>query len=147
MLVEDRCSIYEHRPQTCRDYDCRVFAATGISADRETQPDIAERATAWQFHYENETGRAEHSNLQRAAAFLQNNRNLFPPRSLPSHPAQLATFAIRIYKRYTRLAAQHSGDAPTIARAIATAMRRMGVAPRFRTGESRKRTPAPSAGS
>lgn len=25
MLVDDRCSIYEHRPRACRTYDCRVF--------------------------------------------------------------------------------------------------------------------------
>ena len=30
MLVEGGCSIYEHRPRTCRTYDCRVFAATGL---------------------------------------------------------------------------------------------------------------------
>ena len=28
MLRADGCSIYEHRPRTCRTYDCRVFAAT-----------------------------------------------------------------------------------------------------------------------
>src|SRR5664280_1492290 len=28
MLVDDRCSIYEHRPRTFRVYDCRVFAAS-----------------------------------------------------------------------------------------------------------------------
>jgi Fe-S-cluster containining protein len=38
MLVAGECSIYEDRPQTCRDYDCRVFAATGISVDPRTQP-------------------------------------------------------------------------------------------------------------
>ena len=30
MLVDDQCSIYEHRPRTCRTYDCRVFPAAGI---------------------------------------------------------------------------------------------------------------------
>src|SRR5437763_4457379 len=30
MLVDNQCSIYSHRPRTCRAYDCRVFAATGI---------------------------------------------------------------------------------------------------------------------
>src|SRR4051812_18756771 len=25
MLVDGKCSIYEDRPQTCRDYDCRIF--------------------------------------------------------------------------------------------------------------------------
>src|SRR5688572_23451385 len=24
MLVDEKCSIYEHRPRTCRTYDCRV---------------------------------------------------------------------------------------------------------------------------
>src|SRR5262249_465616 len=28
MLIDNKCSIYEHRPQTCRDFDCRIFAAT-----------------------------------------------------------------------------------------------------------------------
>ena len=46
MLVDGRCSIYEHRPRTCRTYDCRVFAAAGIEPD---QPLIAERARRWRF--------------------------------------------------------------------------------------------------
>src|SRR5688572_7337692 len=29
MLVDDRCSIYEDRPRTCRQFDCRVFVAAG----------------------------------------------------------------------------------------------------------------------
>src|ERR1700761_6340925 len=32
MLRDNECSIYQSRPQTCRDYDCRVFAAAGIEA-------------------------------------------------------------------------------------------------------------------
>ena len=47
MLVEGGCSIYEHRPRTCRTYDCRVFAATGVSPDG--QPDIATRVAEWRF--------------------------------------------------------------------------------------------------
>jgi Fe-S-cluster containining protein len=54
MLVDDECSIYEHRPQTCRDYDCRIFAATGVSVDEQTQAEIAHRVKAWEFHYESE---------------------------------------------------------------------------------------------
>ena len=48
MLVDDTCSIYEHRPRTCRTYDCRVFAATGVDPGR-TQPAIAERVASWRF--------------------------------------------------------------------------------------------------
>ncbi len=36
MLAEDGiCTIYDHRPRTCRVYDCRVFAAAGVDADTE----------------------------------------------------------------------------------------------------------------
>jgi Fe-S-cluster containining protein len=47
MLVDGCCSIYEHRPLTCRTYDCRVFAATGVVP--EGQPDIALRVARWEF--------------------------------------------------------------------------------------------------
>jgi uncharacterized protein len=46
MLVDGDCSIYEHRPRTCRSYDCRVFAVTGVEPD---QPAIAERVADWEF--------------------------------------------------------------------------------------------------
>ncbi len=46
MLVDDACSIYEHRPRACRTYDCRVFAATGVVPD---QPAVAERVQRWVF--------------------------------------------------------------------------------------------------
>jgi Fe-S-cluster containining protein len=51
MLVDGRCSIYEHRPRTCRVYDCRIFAATGldVGADDETKDPIAERVRQWRF--------------------------------------------------------------------------------------------------
>ncbi len=48
MLGEHGCTIYEHRPRTCRTYDCRVFAATGIAPD-PTQPAVAERVRRWRF--------------------------------------------------------------------------------------------------
>src|SRR2546421_6542963 len=48
MLVDGRCSIYEHRPRTCRTYDCRIFAAAGIDADKEL---IVARARRWRVTY------------------------------------------------------------------------------------------------
>jgi Fe-S-cluster containining protein len=53
MLVEGACSIYEHRPRTCRTYDCRVFAATGVEPDA-TQPAIAARVHEWRFEIDDE---------------------------------------------------------------------------------------------
>src|SRR5262245_7708357 len=54
MLVDHECSIYDHRPQTCRDYDCRIFSAAGVAIDERTQSEIAERVRAWVFDYEDE---------------------------------------------------------------------------------------------
>ena len=66
MLVDDRCSIYDHRPQTCRAYDCRVFAATAI--DNDEKPLIARQARRWRFSYATEADRAEHDRLRTTAA-------------------------------------------------------------------------------
>jgi Fe-S-cluster containining protein len=46
MLVDGDCSIYDHRPRTCRMYDCRIFAVTDVEPD---QPEIATRVHDWQF--------------------------------------------------------------------------------------------------
>ena len=39
MLTDAGCSIYAHRPRTCRTFDCRVFTAAGLSPE---SPAIAE---------------------------------------------------------------------------------------------------------
>jgi uncharacterized protein len=53
MLVDGRCSIYEHRPRTCRAYDCRIFAATGLDVDAEDdrKAPIARQARRWRFTF------------------------------------------------------------------------------------------------
>ncbi|MGP3372709.1 YkgJ family cysteine cluster protein, partial [Escherichia coli] len=33
MFKDGKCSIYSARPETCRQYDCRVLAATGASPE------------------------------------------------------------------------------------------------------------------
>ncbi len=97
MLVDDRCSIYQDRPQTCRDYDCRIFAATGIALDEKVQADIAAQVKAWRFTYPAERDRQEHEAVRAAAMFLQQNARLFPPRALPLNPVQLALTALKVY--------------------------------------------------
>jgi uncharacterized protein len=62
MLGDDGCTIYDVRPRTCRTYDCRVYAATGV------QPDDVEVRVAvqrWRF-----TGT---SAARRAGAWLERN--------------------------------------------------------------------------
>jgi hypothetical protein len=100
MLAAGGCSIYEHRPRTCRDYDCRIFAATGVPVDPRTQTAIAQRVGEWEFGYRQEEGRTQHRTLHLAADFLRKNRDLFPPGTLPAQPAQLALLAIRVYRLF-----------------------------------------------
>ena len=120
MLIEGECSIYEHRPQTCRDFDCRIFAAAGVAVDERTQSEIAQRVREWEFSFETKEDRAKQTALQRAAAFVKGNRDLFPEGSLPSQPGTLAAIAVRIY----RLFAGPSADRHVAARvdAIMTAI-------------------------
>jgi len=49
MLVDNRCSIYEHRPRTCRTYDCRLFAATGLAL--VGKPAVAAQVARWRFSF------------------------------------------------------------------------------------------------
>jgi len=68
LLVGGRCSIYEDRPRTCRTYDCRVFAATGVEPDDGL---IAERAARWRFTYASESDRARHEELRTTAVAIR----------------------------------------------------------------------------
>jgi Fe-S-cluster containining protein len=67
MLVDERCSIYAHRPRTCRTYDCRIFAATGIELEDPTKVAIAERTARWRFRYDSPAAHAEHDALREHA--------------------------------------------------------------------------------
>ena len=69
MLVDGRCSIYAHRPRTCRTYDCRVLAAAGV--DLVDKPSIDEQAKRWRFSFPTATDRAELEAVRAAAASLR----------------------------------------------------------------------------
>jgi Fe-S-cluster containining protein len=69
MLVDGRCSIYDHRPKTCRTYDCRVFAAAGNVP--EGKPLIADRVSRWRFREASDRARAQHDAVRSAADFLR----------------------------------------------------------------------------
>jgi uncharacterized protein len=68
LLVDGRCSIYEERPRTCRTYDCRVFAATGVQPDDGL---IAERAARWRFTYASGADRAQHAAMRTTAVAIR----------------------------------------------------------------------------
>jgi hypothetical protein len=69
MLVEGRCSIYEHRPKTCRSYDCRIFAAVGleVDADDPRKEAIARQVERWRFSFPSDDDRRRHAAVRAAA--------------------------------------------------------------------------------
>ena len=69
MLIDGRCSIYEHRPRACRTYDCRIFPAAGITPD-DDKPLIAEQSRRWRFTHPTEADRTLHTAVRAAATHL-----------------------------------------------------------------------------
>jgi Fe-S-cluster containining protein len=70
MLTDAGCSIYAHRPRTCRTYDCRVFPAAGVFPTEPEKAAIAERARQWQFTYDGDAERGQHAAIRAAAQRL-----------------------------------------------------------------------------
>lgn len=94
MLEAGKCSIYADRPQTCRDYDCRVFAAAGIDAGA-SKPIINQRVREWRFTYGTESERVTHGAVQAAAAFIREHHERFPEQRWPKNPSGIAVLAIK----------------------------------------------------
>jgi Fe-S-cluster containining protein len=67
MLIDNACSIYEHRPKTCRTYDCRLFAATGVEIDA-SKPAIAARVRRWRFTFATDDDRAAFAEVRAAGS-------------------------------------------------------------------------------
>jgi len=97
MLGDGLCSIYEHRPLTCRGYDCRVFAARGIAAGGGDRAKITQRARRWRFDYPTRRDRREHAAVQATAQFIQGHAECFPGGAVPRDPSQSAILAIKAY--------------------------------------------------
>ena len=97
MLVAQRCTIYADRPQTCRDYDCRIFAAAGIDAGGADKQVINTRVRAWRFRYDSEAERRAHDAVRRAAAFIRDRRDAFPGGRAPTAPTGIAVLALKAH--------------------------------------------------
>lgn len=96
MLGDDGCTIYEHRPRTCRVYDCRVFAAAGTFPDEPGKGDIAVRAREWAFDHPTATDRAEHAAVERAAVWLAADGASLPAEDAPRTTTQRAVLAVEL---------------------------------------------------
>ena len=103
MLVDGACSIYEHRPRTCRQYDCRVFPAAGIeTAGGDDKDAINRQIRRWRFTYPHEDDRIAYHAARAAAAFLREHADAVPDGVVPSNPTQLAVLAIDVHELFLR---------------------------------------------
>jgi hypothetical protein len=101
MLVDDRCSIYEDRPRTCRNFDCRVFPAAGLSPDEDGKALMTAQVRRWKFSFPTARDAVQHAAVQAAAAFLRAHPECFPRGSVPN-ATQLSILALEIHETFLR---------------------------------------------
>jgi uncharacterized protein len=112
MLKANRCSIYADRPQTCRDYDCRIYAATGLLPDGN-RPVIRDRVLEWRFGMDTEEESAQGAALRRAASFIREHAALFPPDTRPGSAAAAAVLALKTWSLFAgKEPINEKGDGP-----------------------------------
>jgi uncharacterized protein len=117
MLKNGQCSIYENRPKTCRNYDCRVFTAAGIESDGRDQ--INRQIRRWKFSYATPVDRTEHEAAQTAAKFLRGNADRFPRGAIPTGATQLAILAVRVFDVFLEPNAPARTDYETVEAIVA----------------------------
>ena len=111
MLVDGRCSIYEHRPRTCRTYDCRVFPAAALQPDGDDKALISRRARRWQFRFPTPSDRDQHDAVKAAASYLGQHPDVLPDGVAPANTTQLAVLAIEVHDVFVRRG-EHPDKAP-----------------------------------
>lgn len=102
------CSIYPHRPQACREYDCRIFAAAGVTAGSLR---VDARAERWRFQYRSAASRRAHSATRAVARLMIEHADAFPGRRAPTRPADIAVAALKAHR--VPLAEDHETLTPT----------------------------------
>jgi uncharacterized protein len=110
MLVDGACSIYNHRPRTCRVYDCRVFAATGLAEDVDGKAMISKAAKLWRFDPE---VNAQLAAIRSAATYLRDHAAELAD-VLPLTVTHLAVLAFEIHELWL----DGSPDVPNVRRRI-----------------------------
>ena len=120
MLVKRRCRVYAQRPQTCRDFDCRIFTAAGIASAGKDKPLIDERLRLWRFSYASPEDLAVHEAIQAAAAFLQGEARGVPGFHFPVAPIALAGLALKAHTVFLDRNAK-TQTAEQLARAVVNA--------------------------
>lgn len=95
-MDQGRCGIYDGRPQTCRDYDCRLYAAAGLVPDGNRVV-IEQRVGEWRFSFSSAAELAQAEAVRRAAQFIRDNAVLFPPGMRARSATAAAVLAVKTY--------------------------------------------------
>lgn len=106
MLADGGCSIYLHRPRTCRSYDCRIFAATGLDPQGSGKASIARQSRRWELSYASDDDRVRHEAIRLAASFLHDNPACFSRSEVPVDTTQLAAVAVEVHDVFLRADAE-----------------------------------------
>jgi len=99
MLVDDRCSIYAHRPRTCRTYDCRVFPAADLVPEGHEKRPIAQQARRWRFDFPDEDDHIRHAAVRAASAYLKEHADL-PAGVAAANATQRAVLAVGVHDAF-----------------------------------------------
>lgn len=97
MIKEKKCSIYEHRPYTCRIFDCRILAATGLGLKSAVHNPILQQARLWKFQYRTKRAKALHAAVQDAAKFLTRHKESIKNHVISTDVIQLSVLAVEVY--------------------------------------------------
>ena len=122
MLVKRQCRVYAQRPQTCRDFDCRIFTAAGIASAGKDKPLIDERVRLWRVSYASAEDLAVHEAIQATAAFLQGEAREVPGFHFPVAPIAIAGLALKAHAVFLNGNAKGRAAAE-LARAVVDAAR------------------------
>jgi Fe-S-cluster containining protein len=132
MLVDNACSIYAQRPQTCRRFDCRVFAATGVGLGSGPRARLNARVWQWRFEYPSELDAECQNAVLAAAAFLRRRGDLIESDVAPTDAGELAKAAVFVHEIFLDSQLSARADAE-IAEAINQELRRRSDAQAART--------------
>lgn len=113
MLGDAGCTIYDHRPRTCRAYDCRVLAAADVAPGPDKAA-IARRVAEWRFGLDGPGDVEALASVRAAAAFLAEHGDELP--GGPPPPTQRAAWAVEVHELFV--------DASTAPTEVLLALRR-----------------------
>lgn len=111
MLQADLCTIYADRPRTCRDYDCRIYAAAGLTPDGP-RPVIQQRVREWRFGFAGPRERAMAEAVRRAAEFIRDHATLFPASARVHSATAVAVLAVQSWELFAEGGPAEAGMRP-----------------------------------